>query len=59
MGTYPHHVDPQQDHSTGQPESEADPRIPRPLSQVDKRGPRAALAVMLVALAIIVLVVVL
>ena len=59
MGPYPRHVGPQQDQIAGRPESDADPRIPPPLPRADRRQSRAALAVMLVAVAIIVLVVLL
>jgi hypothetical protein len=59
MRTNPHHVDPQQRQATGRPERDAEPMIPGPLPQADRRGSRTALAVMLVAIAIIVLVVVL
>ena len=59
MGIYPHRAGPQQDEPAGRPARDAEPAVPRPLPQGGNRGSRAALVVMLVALAIIVLVVLL
>ncbi len=59
MGPYPHRVDPQQEQATRRTASDAAPVIPQPLPEANRRGSRAAVAVMLAALAVIVLVVLL
>jgi hypothetical protein len=59
MGTYPHRTDPSQEQSADHATNDAEPVIPPPLPQDGRRRSRAAIAVMLVALAIIVLVVLL
>ena len=59
MGTHSRYVPPQGNEPTGRPDLDAEPVIPRPLPQQERRASRAALAVMVLALAIIVLVVLL
>lgn len=58
MGTYPHRAGPEHDEPTDR-HPDAEPVVPRPLPQSGNRGARAAVVVMLVALAIIALVVLL
>ena len=58
MGTYPHQTGPR-DEPADRLERDTEPVVPRPLPQRGNQGSRAALAVMLVALAVILLVVLL
>jgi hypothetical protein len=58
MGTYPH-AGPQHDEPADRHEPDAEPVVPRPLPQGGNRRAKAAVVVMLVALAIIALVVLL
>jgi len=59
MGTYPHRAGPEHDEPADRHGPDAEPVVPRPLPQSGNRGARAAVVVMLAALAIIALVVLL